>query len=146
GSAPRHIARSTLLLVLAVLLAACNVPALTFLGEDSATTQTQVAGSAPDTASVLVPASSLAQSTGDGVALEDRLIQLYRLANPATVYIATPFGCGTGFVHDDAGHIVTNHHVVEGASSFEVVFAGNERRAARLSGVDADADLAVLQV
>ena len=145
-SPPRRIARSTLLLVLAVLLAACNAPALPFVGADSATTQTQIAGSAPDTPSVLVPASSLAQGTGDGVALEEQLIQLYRQANPATVYIATPFGSGSGFVYDSDGHIVTNHHVVEGASSFEVVFAGNERRAARLSGVDADADLAVLQV
>ena len=136
----------TLLLVLAMVLAACNAPALPFLGADAAPAQPQVSVATPAATSALVPVASLAQAAGDGVQLEERLIELYRQANPATVYIATPLGSGSGFVYDNAGHIVTNHHVVEGASTFEIVFANNERRAARLTGVDADADLAVLQV
>jgi 2-alkenal reductase len=82
-----------------------------------------------------------------GIALEDRLIQLYGQVNPSVVYIvAAPLGSGSGFVYDAEGRIVTNDHVVEGAQSLEVVFANGERRAAEVVGTDADADLAVIQV
>ncbi len=80
-------------------------------------------------------------------ALESALVDVYALANSAVVtIIAAPVGSGTGFVYDPAGHIVTNNHVVAGASSYEIVFAGGERLRGRLVGRDADSDLAVLQV
>ncbi len=70
---------------------------------------------------------------GDALALQDRLIQLYGQANPSVVYIiAEPLGSGSGFVYDGEGHIVTNDHVIEGARSLEVVFAGGERRSAHV--------------
>ena len=34
-----------------------------------------------------------------------------------------PQGAGTGFFWDDAGHVVTNFHVIEGANSFTVTMA-----------------------
>jgi 2-alkenal reductase len=57
-----------------------------------------------------------------------------------------PAGSGTGFIIDRQGHIVTNWHVVEGGQQFEVVFADNTRRPARLIGSDQISDLAVIQV
>ena len=53
---------------------------------------------------------------------------------------------GSGFVLDTEGHIVTNAHVVDGASSIEVRFADGEQAAARLVGTDPSTDLAVIDV
>jgi len=53
---------------------------------------------------------------------------------------------GSGFVWDDLGHIVTNHHVIEGADRVTVIFADNTELDATLLGSDPDSDLAVLQV
>ncbi|HEU0020574.1 MAG TPA: trypsin-like peptidase domain-containing protein [Dehalococcoidia bacterium] len=53
---------------------------------------------------------------------------------------------GTGFVWDDQGHIVTNHHVIEGANRVTVIFADDTELEARLLGSDPDSDLAVLLV
>ena len=55
-------------------------------------------------------------------------------------------GGGSGFVVDEAGHIVTNQHVVEDAEDISVRFAGGERREARVIGEDPSTDLAVIQV
>ncbi len=54
---------------------------------------------------------------------------------------------GTGIVIDDVGHVVTNFHVVEGATSVAVALATGEQRPARVVGDDSPfTDLAVLQV
>ncbi len=53
---------------------------------------------------------------------------------------------GTGFVIDAQGHIVTNAHVVHGASQIEVnLFDGRIVRA-ELVGNDLDSDIAVIQI
>jgi 2-alkenal reductase len=52
---------------------------------------------------------------------------------------------GSGFVWDDQGHIVTNHHVIEGADRVTVIFADDTELEATLLGSDPDSDLAVLQ-
>jgi S1-C subfamily serine protease len=53
---------------------------------------------------------------------------------------------GSGFVIDKAGHIVTNFHVVEGATRVEVSFSNDERLPARVIGRDPSTDTAVLEV
>ena len=53
---------------------------------------------------------------------------------------------GTGFVIDSNGDIVTNHHVVEGATSIKVTFADGTTADAKLVGSDATTDLAVIHV
>ncbi|KRB72712.1 hypothetical protein ASE01_21915 [Nocardioides sp. Root190] len=56
-------------------------------------------------------------------------------------------GAGTGLVLDSDGTIVTNHHVVAGATSLEVtVVSTGETYTARYVGGDAVADVAVLQL
>lgn len=55
-------------------------------------------------------------------------------------------GLGSGFVYDSAGHIVTNHHVVQDATEIVVVFADGTEADATLIGSDPDTDLAVIQV
>jgi putative serine protease PepD len=67
---------------------------------------------------------------------------------------STPFGGqgtaesaeGTGFVYDTKGDIVTNEHVVAGASSVSVKFSDGSRYKATVVGTDASSDLAVIHV
>ena len=53
---------------------------------------------------------------------------------------------GSGFIWDDQGNIVTNHHVVDGAEKVTVTFADGATVAATVVGYDADSDLAVVKV
>jgi S1-C subfamily serine protease len=53
---------------------------------------------------------------------------------------------GSGFVIDKAGHVVTNYHVVQGATRVEVSFSNNEKVLAHITGSDPSTDIAVLQV
>jgi S1-C subfamily serine protease len=53
---------------------------------------------------------------------------------------------GSGFVIDKAGHIVTNYHVVQGATRVAVSFSNQERMPAQVIGRDPSTDLAVLAV
>jgi serine protease Do len=55
-------------------------------------------------------------------------------------------GLGSGFVFDPSGLILTNQHVIEGATSIAVVFRNQERRRAEAIGSDPQTDVAVLRV
>ena len=55
-----------------------------------------------------------------------------------------PLGSGSGIVLDRKGHVVTNHHVIDGASSIRLVFSNGRTYRAELVGSDALTDLAVL--
>lgn len=55
-------------------------------------------------------------------------------------------GSGSGVIISDQGYILTNNHVVEGASRLAVVFADNTRREAELVGTDPLNDIAVIRV
>jgi 2-alkenal reductase len=56
------------------------------------------------------------------------------------------YGGGSGFVWDTEGHIVTNYHVVAGATDVEVIFSDDTIAKAEILGSDPDADLAVIKV
>ena len=82
---------------------------------------------------------------------------VYEQVRPAVVEITStvgsrgPFGpqgsgTGTGVIIDADGHILTNYHVVEGASSIEVRFEDGSTASAELIGSDPANDLAVIQV
>ncbi len=53
---------------------------------------------------------------------------------------------GSGFVIDKDGHVVTNYHVVQGATSIEVSFSNQETVSAKIVGTDPSTDLALLKV
>jgi S1-C subfamily serine protease len=57
-----------------------------------------------------------------------------------------PLGSGSGFVWDDQGHIVTNHHVVQGADEVQITFSDGTTGLAELVGSDVTSDLAVLRI
>jgi putative serine protease PepD len=53
---------------------------------------------------------------------------------------------GSGWVYDSSGHIVTNEHVVDGASSISVRFWNGKTYSAHVVGTDKSTDLAVIKV
>lgn len=57
-----------------------------------------------------------------------------------------PQGSGTGFIWNNQGHLVTNFHVVYGATSITVTLADRTEHKAKVVGADPDHDLAVLQI
>jgi S1-C subfamily serine protease len=86
-------------------------------------------------------------------------VQIYRQAAPSVANIITravqydfflnPIpveGAGSGFVIDTAGHILTNYHVIAGASSIEVVLGDHARFPAKLVGGDERNDIALLEI
>ncbi len=80
---------------------------------------------------------------------EQELVDLYARVSPSIVSILVDLGSqggaqATGFVFDTAGHIVTNEHVVNGATSIEVDFPSGIKLTGKVLGSDPDADLAVI--
>lgn len=100
--------------------------------------------------------ATFARSTDDAKSVQE----IYAAAGPGVVQVTSTsvvsqspvFGAqearslGSGFVIDKAGHIVTNFHVVEGASKVEVNFSGADRVPAKVVGIDPSTDLAVLKI
>jgi S1-C subfamily serine protease len=78
------------------------------------------------------------------------LTQLYNMTRKSVVLIdvtlQTGEGIGSGFVYDDQGRIVTNYHVVDGATSIQVTFIDGTQLPAKLLGTDPYSDMAVIQV
>lgn len=98
---------------------------------------------------------------GDFAEDEKTTIELFAKVSPSVVHITTeaihrniltsdirrtPAGTGSGFVWDNAGHIVTNLHVIEDAQAATVTLADNTSYPARLVGFDPLTDLAVLKI
>jgi 2-alkenal reductase len=81
---------------------------------------------------------------------QNLLVGLYERVYPGVVslQVLTPLGAGqgSGFIYDKLGHIVTNNHVVEGATQIEVIFASGLRTYGQVRGVDTDSDLAIVKV
>jgi 2-alkenal reductase len=97
--------------------------------------------------------ASAAQSTASGSSLalqQDLLVNLFKQVNPGVVGIimtnSQGIGFGTGFVYDTEGHIITNDHVVQDATSVEVDFPSGLKTTATVIATDLDSDLAVLKV
>ncbi len=54
-------------------------------------------------------------------------------------------GAGSGVIYDLEGHIITNAHVIDGASEIEVVLSDGKRVKTELVGSDPKTDLAVIR-
>jgi serine protease Do len=55
-------------------------------------------------------------------------------------------GVGSGFIIDAKGYIVTNNHVIEGASRITVSLLSGERFRGKVIGIDRETDLALLKI
>ena len=113
-----------------------------------------------DTTTVIRPGPTAPRistsSPGDTASVSD----IYARVSPAVVFVQANSGkgqlpfpgggraaSGSGFVIDNDGHIVTNDHVVEGATQYRVRFGENGQPiVAKLLGTDPSADLALLKI
>ncbi len=113
---------------------------------------------------MLDPASAAARpvdARGDLGADEKATIHLFREASRSVVYITSialrrdffsfdvteiPQGTGSGFVWDGAGHVITNFHVIQGASAAQVTLDDQTSYPAKLVGTEPDKDIAVLRI
>jgi 2-alkenal reductase len=91
---------------------------------------------------------------------EKQNIELFARVSPSVAYIFTQVerrdffggaqesdsGTGSGFIWDGAGHVVTNFHVIQGASNVAVKLDTGEAIPATVAGVAPEYDLAVLRL
>jgi len=86
----------------------------------------------------------------DLISLQETLTSIYQRASSAVVYILigsdTGGASGSGFIISSDGDVVTNYHVVEGATQIEVDFNNGFKTRAEVIGTDLDSDIAVLRV
>ena len=116
----------------------------------ASTTQTQTMGSSVTTTTTSQGTVSQA-STG-----ENSITTIYNQDSPAIVeinisiyqgpYFPPATGQGSGFLIDTNGDIITNNHVVEGASSITVTLQSGKTVNAVVMGTDAAHDLAVVKI
>ena len=107
------------------------------------------------------PVPRIAETRGELTPDEQAVIRLFQRLSPSVAYITSvtlkrdwyslniyeiPRGAGSGFVWDSQGHIVTNFHVLEGASSAKVTLADQSTWEATVVGIAPEKDLAVLRV
>jgi S1-C subfamily serine protease len=115
------------LALVALLVAAC--------GEQ--TVQSPSAAASPTAAS----------SVDTGVAnLQNAFVAVVERVRPSVVQIQTNSGLGSGIVFDDKGDVVTNNHVVSGATTIQVTTAEGKTQGASLIGTFPAGDLAVIRV
>src|SRR3954466_12848058 len=95
---------------------------------------------------------------GDLGADEKATIAVFEAASPSVVHITNvatqrdaytmdvteiPRGTGSGFVWDEFGHVVTNYHVIEGASTTRVTLSDGTTYEGAIIGSSPDKDIAV---
>lgn len=98
---------------------------------------------------------------GDLAADEQATIELFENSRDSVEFITTraqvmdvwtrnvfsvPRGTGSGFIWDDVGHVITNFHVIEGASEATVRLADGRSFKAALIGASPAHDIAVLKI
>ncbi len=98
---------------------------------------------------------------GDLAADEQSMIELFKRSRDSVVFISTsqrvrdfwtrnvlsvPRGTGSGFIWDDQGHVITNFHVISGASEATVRLADGRDYKATLIGASPSHDIAVLRI
>ncbi len=92
---------------------------------------------------------------------EQTAIRIFEESKSSVAYITTlvyrrdlftfnvleiPQGTGSGFVWDEAGHIVTNFHVIYQAENVQVTLSDQSKWKAKVVGTAPDYDLAVLRI
>jgi serine protease Do len=146
------------ILIISILLAFL----LAFAG---CTSTNPTSASAPPTATITpTPVTSTPAPATRLTDIEATLVDIYTRVNPSVVNISVlqkqeiifqfpgqpgaqySQALGSGFVWDDAGHIVTNNHVVANADNISITFYDGTVVPGKVVGTDSDSDLAVVKV
>jgi putative serine protease PepD len=116
-------------------------------GRDDGTTRTT-------TATVTTTDNGIVAASDTTTATSLTAGQIYKRASPGVVdLVVSTSGAqgsseaeGSGFVVDEKGDVVTNAHVVEGATAIKVTFADGTKASGKVVGTDTATDLAVVRV
>ncbi|HEX6491125.1 MAG TPA: trypsin-like peptidase domain-containing protein [Gaiellaceae bacterium] len=136
------------------LVAGVGVGAGSYAAFGGGTTKTQTVVREQPAPAPTPAAARTTESVGSVYkAARDGVVEITVSSNGASGSSPFPFGGrgsqqaqGSGFVSDTAGHVITNYHVVQGASSISVAFADGSKYPATVVGSDQSTDLAVLKV
>jgi RsiW-degrading membrane proteinase PrsW (M82 family) len=109
---PRRMRAPLPLVTVAVL-----VGALVLAGCSTSTARTS-------SSSATTPAAAVAPSA---LALQQQFVRVVKQVGPSVVLIQTSQGLGSGIVYDANGNVVTNNHVVQGASDFQITLADGKQ-------------------
>ncbi|WP_323180030.1 trypsin-like peptidase domain-containing protein [Streptomyces sp. NBC_00893] len=138
-AAPRHRARRPVALLAAVAIAAAIV------GGGTATVIEQLTGGGTNSsASDVVPGTTVSQSSKGTVSGVAKAVSPMIVEINATSTAGESTGSGVVITSD--GEIVTNNHVISGASSVKVTLSTGKTYTADVVGTDPDKDLALIKL
>lgn len=123
-------------------LTSAAIPGADGPGDRSGDTLLTVPPKADDAAITAEPAT---QGAAESAGAFDP-IAIFTAVEPAVVSVLADGGAGTGFFVDASGHIVTNYHVVQGASAVTVELSDGVMLDGTVLGFDSANDLAVVRV
>ena len=107
---------------------------------ESKSTQSAIAGAAVASGNLLSPSQVYAANVNSVVAISSTI--------KSTSYYGTSEGTatGSGFILTEDGYVITNYHVVEGATAVSVITHDDTKYPATIVGTDSTNDIAVLKV
>ncbi len=135
------------------------IAAAAVIGGSAGAVATEALHNDSQTSPIQVASSGSSRTIANTTALSPH--DVYEKAKDSVAYITSqitqssggPFGTtqqgtatGSGFVVSSDGYIVTNDHVVEGASSVKAKIGDGKTLTAKVVGTDASTDLALLKV
>ncbi|MDO4899308.1 S1C family serine protease [Actinomyces sp.] len=129
-------------LVTALLASGGAVAAVNFLGGSNET----AGSSAAPTAIATGATTQTVTSTGNAPDWKAVTAAVANSVVAITVSVNDGTAVGSGVIHDADGHIITNNHVVAGASRIQVTLADGRIYEAEVTGTDPATDLAVIRL
>jgi putative serine protease PepD len=146
----RRVAVAAMVLVAALIGGLVGGAIVAWRDDDSSsptTADSAIAATSRDT----LPAEAIGGGQGESIRsilarARPGVVRINVVLNSGGVFGGTQQGGGTGFIVSPDGFIVTNAHVVDGATSIKVTLSNGDVVAAHVTGVQTDRDLAVVKI
>ena len=120
-------------------------------GMDTPATTGAATQTSPGTATAEPTTTSTGTAAANAQGDDLSVAEVVELAEPSVVRIESGGGVGSGFIVDEDGYIVTNNHVVQGATgqdqgTVQVTLSDGEELVGQVVGTDPRADLALVKI
>ncbi|MER6161811.1 trypsin-like peptidase domain-containing protein [Streptomyces sp. NPDC001868] len=137
GAAPRKRARGPIALLAAVAFVAAAIGGGTAYGIQELTGTDTVASSSTSTS--VVPTSQKGTVSGVATAVSPSIVEISASSNAGE-------STGSGVIITSDGEIITNNHVISGASQIKVTTSDGKSYTAEVVGTDSKKDLALIKL
>ncbi len=141
---PGAVGTLSILTAVALLTAACG-STLTTPHSNPSGSAGSGGGKQPGSTQPPVPAPVVNESTA-ALGLQDAYASIVKAVLPSVVQLQTSTGLGSGIVYNNQGDVVTNNHVVAGATTLQLTTVTGKTYTATVVGTYAPDDLAVVHV